>query len=795
MQRSSNCRPAFRANRASLRICGPGAIGPRALLAFVAITMMTLSLAACGGSSSNSQGSATLSGNWQFTLTPQTDGNPKDPTFNGGLEGGFLLQNDGSASGQVVYSITSSASAPGPCNSGSTPVTVTISGQNVTLTAVAGTQTFVLSGTLSANGSAMMGTYTSTAGTAADGSVCGYAETGSSWSAISVPPITGTIEGNFHSTEPGTSLTNQDFAVSGVLTQGENIGASNATVTGTLSFIDPITELSVYPCFSVASVNGQISGKSVILQIIATNGADIGQIGEPTGSPTSVNPVTFDSVQGGYILHGVGPSYIVATSACPGNLGAASTAGDSGDICLALNSTTACQQPITLTPAVITFPAQPLESAPTTQAITLANNSSASLSGLTLNFANEGDNSFGGQSDFNGLASYAETDACGANGTPSLGQPFSLAVGQSCSITVTFSPQEGCPWLPFGVPPSINGAAPEWCPLQQSAEVSVTSPSSADIDKVFAVPITGTGVSAIQPSAPELDFGAEEQYNPPEASLPQMLSFTNVSGYPVQILGRASCVNPVKGQNKLPHPLLATSPVAGLQVVANGSGLLPISADPGNTVSYICDSDSGTKLPNFQISEDTCTGTLLAAQASCSLQFAYVPQPNNNILIPSGGLDYFLELNTLQCWPAGTLPSPSNPCEIDSGRFPVELKSNGPSSLRMSPGAGLDFGNQATGKTSSLLNDPNLTYPQCTAQDCSTVTFVGKILVSGNYSESEDCPATLAQGSSCTLTVTFKPGSVGLDIGLLTINYSQVSNSGVVTLGNPQFVYLRGTGQ
>jgi hypothetical protein len=119
----------------------------------------------------------------------------------------------------------------------------------------------------------------------------------------------------------------------------------------------------------------------------------------------------------------------------------------------------------------------------------------------------------------------------------------------------------------------------------------------------------------------------------------------------------------------------------------------------------------------------------------------------------------------------------------------------------MSPSAGLDFGNQAKGKASApmtvtLVNDPNLTYPQCGTEDCATVTFVGQITVSGSsYSESDDCPATLAQGSSCTLTVTFKPGSIGLNTGQLTINYSQLSSSGVVTLGNPQFVYLRGTGQ
>jgi hypothetical protein len=779
-------------------------MGPRVLLLVIVIIMM-VALSACGGGSSNgSQSSAALSGNWQFTLAPQTDGNAKDPTFNGSLQGGFLLQNGGTASGQAVYSVTSSTSATGPCNSGSAPITVTVSGQNVTLTAVAGTQTFTLSGTLSTNGSTMMGTYTSTAGTAPDGSVCGYAVTGLSWSAGSVPPLTGTIEGSFHSTAVGTSLTNQDFAVTGVLTQGENIGASNATVTGTLSFIDPNTELNDYPCFSVASVNGQISGNSVILQIIATNGAIIGQIGEPAGSPTGINPVTFDSVQSGYILHGVGPSYIVATSACPGNLGSFSTAGDSGDICLALNSTTACQQPITLTPAVITFPAQTLISAPTTQTITLANNTSSAVSPLMLNFSNQGDNSFGGQSDFNGLPSFAETDTCGANDTPSLGQSFSLGTGQSCSITVTFSPQEACPWLPFGTPPSITGAAPESCPLPQTAQVSVTSPSSADVDNVFAVPITGIGVSVVQPSTPELDFGAEEQLNPPEASLPQLLSFTNVSGLPVQILGRETCVNPINPNSHLtlPSPRQQNSPVAGVQVLANGQGsTFNINPDPNTTpatIQYRCDSDSGTLLPNFRISSDTCTGSLLAPQASCSLQLAYVPQPKTNI---QSGLDYFLELNTVQCWPAGTLPSESNPCEIDSGRFPVELKTNTPSPLRMSPSAGLDFGNQAKGKTSApmtvtLVNDPNLTYPQCGTQDCATVTFVGKITVSGgSYSESDDCPATLAQGSSCTLTVTFKPGSVGFSTGLLTINYTQLSSAGVVTPGNPQFVYLRGAGQ
>ncbi len=737
-----------------------------------------MTIAGCGGSGSssgNSHTSLTLSGNWQFTVAPPADG-----SFLGGMQGGFLLQQGGTVSGAAVYAV-SLPQLTSPCNSGSAPITGTISGQGVTLTAVAATQTFTFTGMLSSDGSTLTGTYTSTAGTAPDGSPCGTAQTGLQWSAVSIPPLTGPIQGSFHSTGGTSGLNNQDFLVTGGLTQSPNIGASNATITGSLTFVNSMTNASDYPCFGVASVNGQISGNSVILRLIGIDGSTVGQIGEPPGSfgSTGVNPVTFDSVHGGYILHGAQPTYFVATKACPGSLGSIVTAGDFGNICLALGTASACQQPITLSPAAIVFPGQPLGSAATTQTITLANNSGTTLNNMTVVFQNQYNNAFGGQSDFNGLPSFAETDACGLGGVSSNGQPFSLGSGASCAITVSFSPQESCPWIPYGNPPSISGAAPEWCPFSQTALVTVNSQVSADNDTNFAVPVQGFGLSSIVPSTGELDFGAEEQLNPPEASLLQTVSFTNNSGSSLQILGSAPCKNPPKGQNTLPHPLLQSSAVAGLQVVSNGAGgILPITP-AGDTITYNCDIDPVTTLPNFQISSDACTGSVLLPQASCSIQITYVPQPNTNI---DSGLDYFLELNTVQCFSGLT----SN-CEIDSGRFPVELKANTPSPLRMSPGAGLEFGIITAGKNSApltitLLNDPNVANPQ-------TVTFVGKITAQGNYSEADDCPVTLAPGSSCNVSVTFKPSTVGFLPGSLTINYSPAP------FNAPQFVYLRGTGQ
>jgi len=809
------------ANRERLLLCGQRVVGRYAngLLAWLVVTtIMTIVLSGCGGggaSSGGSQQSAALSGNWQFTLFQNPDPN-YPPGQQYGLQGGFLLQANGSITGQAVYSVSNldqSGSAQ-VCNAGSATVTAgTFSSNTVNLTYVAGSQTFTLTGMLS-NGT-MSGTYTATQGTAPDGTtVCGIGTSQSGpqqWTAISVPPLAGTITGSFHSAAIGNGLLDQDFPVTGTLTQGENIGASNATVTGTLNFTG-------YPCIpgGIMGVNGQITGNTAILQLIGTNGSNDGQIGvaaSQAGIDGNGSVVQFNSTPNGYVLQstGIGTAYVVNTKTCPSNSSVDDE--DVGYICLAVNSTTACQEPITLSPAAVTFPAQMLTTPATAQTITLANNSSAPLIGLTLAFSDEQDfGPFDGYSDFNGVPSLKGQDSCvpGGETLPPSGTPgskFDLNSGQTCSITVTFSPQESCSWLPFpasGSPQSIAGAAPEYCPFPQGATVAVNSPASADQETSFVVPVTGIGLSAVQPSTPELDFGAENQLNPPEASLPQTLSLTNYSANPVQILGSAPCMNPAKAPLKLPRPLTYSSEVAGLLVVGSPPGVNnPITPDLGTnpvTITYNCDSDPGTLQPNFPISiaSDTCTGTLLAPQASCSLQVAYVPQPNTDV---NSGMNYFLELNTVQCTNAPNEPLSPPGCEIDSGRFPVELRANTPSPLRMSPSAGLDFGYLKKGSTSApltitLLNDPNLTYPQCTAQNCAPVTFAGKILSSNaNYSESDDCPATLAQGSSCTLIVTFTPSSTGFTAGNLTINYTQISNSGTVTTGNPQFVYLRGTGQ
>jgi hypothetical protein len=437
----------------------------------LALLAATLIMAGCGSSTSaGGPIQLSLSGNWQFTMAP-----PGDGSFLGGLQGGFLLQSGGSVTGSAAYAV----SLPGlliPCNIGNATITgssTAIGNQSQwTITAVAGTQTFTLTGIQRFDGTTIVGTYNSTAGTSGDGAPCGTAQTGLQWSAVLVPTITGNILGSFHSTGGAAGLTNQDFLVSGSLTQAPNTGASNAPVSGTLNFTEPGSDASDYPCFATAYVYGQISGNSVNLQIVGSAQSILGAIGEPPGSNgvTGLNPVTFDSALGGYILHSVGPSYLVATNSCPGSVDSITTAGDYGDICLSvgipLGSANACQEPITLVPAAVTltYPPPPPDTT-STQTVTLANSSGGALSGLTFTFANVPATA----------TNFTETDDCGPGGVPAQGEPFSLASGGSCLITITFAPQCGAQ-----------------CPSPLTATLTVTSPLTADNDNVFTVPITGT---------------------------------------------------------------------------------------------------------------------------------------------------------------------------------------------------------------------------------------------------------------------------------------------------------------
>ena len=202
-----------------------------------------------------------------------------------------------------------------------------------------------------------------------------------------------------------------------------------------------------------------------------------------------------------------------AGTPCPGDPGGTKTAGDYGNICLALGSSNACQQPITLTPSALTFATQAVSSSPTTQPITLTNTTSSALGGLILTLA---------ETDQSGTVSFTETDNCGPNGTPAgTNNPFSLGGPgnpASCIVTIGFSPQLAC----TGAPDCLT------------ATLSVSSPSN---NTIYTAPIVGTGASPGGSAASnrQLDIDKERVA---EAHLLQLPAFTNK--HPVQSLRGSS---------------------------------------------------------------------------------------------------------------------------------------------------------------------------------------------------------------------------------------------------------------
>ncbi len=773
------------------------------LLVIVAFTTFS-----CGGSSSVAppQVSPQVGGNWQFSLS--TAGTT---FFASPIQGGFLLQKNGSVTGQIAFSIvlpSQNGGLPITCNSGTAVVVGTLSGQSVNLTATIGSldypngnpisQTITLSeGTLSSDNSSIQnGMYTVTPGYGYVNSqltACGTAQDAGTWSANLVPPLTGGFQGFFHSTSA-----NQDFPVSGTFSQGPNIGAVTGTVTGTVLFQDPITLLNDFPCFGTASLSGTISGNSVLLQVFSSSGTSVGQIGQTPGSSNPPTAVTYDSTQGGgYIVHNaMAGGYVISAKSC----------GDTGNLCLALGGSKSCSQPVTLTPFALTFPPQLVGSAATSQTITLTNNTSSQLSGLTLRLGDNDSQLFytSGGGDFNGVPNFTEQDTCSQQGT------FNLSPGSSCVITVNFSPQQSCPWLPQNSGTANNqGAAPAQCPLRLTGALTVTVPTgSADPDNKFSVPITGTGLSSVVPSVPEIDFGWEALG---EASPPVTLNFTNQSPSPVTILPAGGpCVSSATSQPPaVPRPPVSNGQpmVSGIQLaetanlgligspILNQSNISPPLVN-APTVDFFCETDppkseGGSGLPNLQVSNDQCSGQTLAPFGqqgnSCAVQVTFVPQPATwaAALNSSQGLDDFLQLNSMWCGDPNNPAEPS--CEIDSGRFPVEIKTNPPSPLRMFPSAGMDFGSvlKGTGSNSisiTLFNDP-------ADPNAGTVNFTAKLLTGADYLEKDNCPPTLASNQSCTVTVKFTPTIVGLDPGKITFTYSTSTQ-----IGSVQTIYLRGIG-
>jgi len=231
------------------------------LLTVTLLLCMLVATVSCGNGNNSTSAASSISGNWQLTLTRHNS--TQQWTFSG-----FLLQSGGTVTGSFIL-------GAGECQ-GVGPVSGSFDGQNLQLTVGTFGQDFSLSASLP-SGSAAESSIDGQFSTLAGGCI-GFASTGT-WTAVRVPSLSGPFHGSFIVTD-GTNID-----VTGTLTQGPNIGASNVTLSGTMNATGGPSFCSY---LSTATVTGLISGTSAILSFYGPDGSQVGQIPSPGFGPATV---------------------------------------------------------------------------------------------------------------------------------------------------------------------------------------------------------------------------------------------------------------------------------------------------------------------------------------------------------------------------------------------------------------------------------------------------------------------------------------------------------------------------
>ena len=190
------------------------------------------------------------------------------------------------------------------------------------------------------------------------------------------------------------------------------------------------------------------------------------------------------------------------------------------------------------------------------------------------------------------------------------------------------------------------------------------------------------------------------------------------------------------------NQLINTTSAPQAETVTNtGSGNLTIS-----TVTI-----GGTNPSDFAKSADTCSGATVTPNNACTVSVTFTPSAAGS---RSASLNFADNAN-------------GNPQT-------VSLAGTGIPAAQVSPGS-LTFAGQAVGAAG--------------AAQTVTVTNIGAaainitgVNISGDFSQTNNCPASLGNGSSCSIQVVFTPTAVGTRYGSLSISTAATSTAPTVSL-------------
>jgi hypothetical protein len=415
-----------------------------------------------------------------------------------------------------------------------------------------------------------------------------------------------------------------------------------------------------------------------------------------------------------------------------------------------------------LTPSGLVFPAQSLNTTSQSQTLTLTNgDSQQTISSIAISGTSAGD--------------FTETNTCPILPTP-------IAVGATCAITVSFSP-------------TAEGVR------KASLTITDSAPGSPQV-----VNLTGN-TSTVSLSASSLAFGLQ-QVGVPSAA--QDVTVTNVGTTTLTISSIVASGDFSEIDNCTKASLQPTTNCV-IQVTYNPSaavasiGAVTLTDTGSGSPQEILLTGTGILEPLASLSPaslgfaNQAVGTSSAAQGVVLTNTGNASLSISGIVISGTNPADFFQANT-----CGSILSPGANCAIGVVFTPTAAGSRTATLIVTD-----NSGNAATTQTVQLLgtgaavpvvslSTTSLTFPSTaigstSAAQTVTVTNTGSaalmissVTPTGNFGQSNNCPASIAAGNSCLISITFSPISSGNLFGSVAIT-DNAANS-------PQTISMSGVG-
>jgi hypothetical protein len=413
-----------------------------------------------------------------------------------------------------------------------------------------------------------------------------------------------------------------------------------------------------------------------------------------------------------------------------------------------------------LSPTSVGFGNQSVSTTSAAQAVTLTNSGNAPLTirSIAITGTNSGD--------------FAQTNGCGA----------SLAVGASCTISVTFTPAaSGSRTTTLSVTDNATGsphtAALSGTGVASSVRLSPTSLTFASqtvgtTSTAQVATLTNTGTTSLTITSVGIS-GDFAQTNNCGSSVAASGSCTiSVTFKPTVAGTRTGTVTITDSAPTSPQTISLTGTATASTVILLPTSLTFASqaagtTSPAQTLTLTNGTGAALTISGVVITgtnsgdfaQTNGCGASLAAAASCTINVTFKPTA-------AGSRSATLAVTD------NATGSPRTASLTGTGTAPA---------VTLSP-ASLTFASQTVGTTSTpqsvtLTNTGN-----------ATLTFSGSPLFSGDFASASGgtCGTTVAAGASCTIAVNFKPTATGTRTGAVTINDNCPYS--------PQTIPLTGTG-